>query len=179
MVISHLAVTGGLALSDLRGAFEKLSGLDAAFDDLTATLVRDGFVVKGAVIQRAAHQPSLPPALQGSGQRIRETLSRRPLDPPNRSELAPDALSQQVLRHLLQTGEAVELGPDALLNAEAYALAKERIREFLKARGRATASDLRQMLGTSRRILIPLLERLDREGVTRREGDSRVLRTPP
>jgi selenocysteine-specific elongation factor len=35
---------------------------------------------------------------------------------------------------------------------------------------------LRQALGTSRRIAIPLLERLDKDGVTRRDGDRRVLR---
>jgi selenocysteine-specific elongation factor len=53
---------------------------------------------------------------------------------------------------------------------------KNAIVDLLTQRGAATASELRQALGTTRRILIPLLERLDREGVTRREGDRRVLR---
>jgi hypothetical protein len=35
---------------------------------------------------------------------------------------------------------------------------------------------LRQEVGASRRIVIPLLEKLDREGVTRREGDKRMIR---
>ncbi|MBT6451013.1 MAG: hypothetical protein HOK62_09885, partial [Verrucomicrobiales bacterium] len=34
----------------------------------------------------------------------------------------------------------------------------------------------RQALGTTRRILIPLLEKMDRTGITRRQGDVRVLR---
>jgi selenocysteine-specific elongation factor len=39
----------------------------------------------------------------------------------------------------------------------------------------ATASELRQALGTSRRVIIPLLEHFDKLGLTRREGDNRVL----
>jgi selenocysteine-specific elongation factor len=37
-------------------------------------------------------------------------------------------------------------------------------------------AELRDATGTTRRILIPLLERLDREGVTVRDGDWRRLR---
>jgi selenocysteine-specific elongation factor len=36
-------------------------------------------------------------------------------------------------------------------------------------------SQLRQALGSSRRVMVPLLERLDRDGVTRRTGDKRML----
>ncbi len=46
----------------------------------------------------------------------------------------------------------------------------------IRAAGPVTASDLRQILGTTRRVLIPFLEHLDRAGVTRREGDRRALR---
>ena len=49
------------------------------------------------------------------------------------------------------------------------------ITRTIRSAGPATASDLRQVLGTTRRVLIPVLERLDREGVTRREGDRRTL----
>ena len=39
-------------------------------------------------------------------------------------------------------------------------------------------SELKPVLGVSRRIMVPLLERLDRDGVTARKGDVRVLRSP-
>jgi len=48
--------------------------------------------------------------------------------------------------------------------------------EFISTKGPATASQLREKLGTSRRIIIPFLEYLDRVGVTQRIGDSRQLR---
>jgi hypothetical protein len=39
-------------------------------------------------------------------------------------------------------------------------------------------SELRQVLNTSRRVMVPFLEKLDRDGITVRRGDKRVLRPP-
>ena len=80
------------------------------------------------------------------------------------------------MRFLLQTGEAIELGDGVVLTSDDFDRATERVKEFLRQHGPATASELRQALGTSRRIVIPLLERLDKDGVTRREADRRSLR---
>ena len=91
-------------------------------------------------------------------------------------DFAPDSLAQQALRFLLQTGEAIDLGEDVVLTADSFARATEAVKQFLREHGPATAGELRQALGTNRRIVIPLLERLDKDGVTRREGDRRFLR---
>jgi len=37
---------------------------------------------------------------------------------------------------------------------------------------------LRQHLNTNRRVIIPILEKLDKDGVTLRQADSRVLKKP-
>jgi selenocysteine-specific elongation factor len=52
---------------------------------------------------------------------------------------------------------------------------KSKVAEFISKHGPATVSELRQALGSSRRVMVPLLERLDRDGVTRRVGDKRML----
>jgi len=59
---------------------------------------------------------------------------------------------------------------------ENFECMKSRIIEFISKNGPATVSELRQALESSRRIMVPLLEKLDREGVTRRMGDKRSLR---
>jgi len=166
----------GLAVSDLRASLPEVRAVAGLFEALVADLCRNGFRQSGVAIQRASHRPALPPHLQAVGARLRATLAAKPLEPPSRKELAPDALCQQALRFLIQTGEAVELGQEIVLQAEAFAGATEAIKKFLRERGKATASDLRTAVGTSRRILIPLLERLDKDGVTLRQGDSRLLR---
>jgi len=68
------------------------------------------------------------------------------------------------------------LGQDVVLLSDSFQRAAEQVKDFLRTRGSATASEIRQALGTSRRVLIPLLERFDKDGLTRREGDKRVLR---
>ena len=168
----------GVKLTDLRASLGDALPTDepAVFDALVAELGTNGFVRAGAVIRRAAHRPALPPRLQAAGARIRSTLAAKPFDPPARKELAPDAVSQQALRFLIETGEAVEIGDDAVLSSEGYGRAVDAIRTHLRAKGSATVSELKPVLGVSRRIMVPLLERLDRDGVTQRKGDLRVLR---
>ena len=166
----------GLLLTELRAALAGELPSQDVFEVLTADLCSNGFTQAGVAIRRTAHQPALPPELRAVGAQLRSLLSARLLDPPSRKELTPDAASRQVLRFLLQTGEAIDLGADVVMLAEGFARATETVKRFLRERGSATASELRQTLGTTRRVVIPLLERLDREGVTRREGDRRVLR---
>ena len=60
-------------------------------------------------------------------------------------------------------------------HAKAFAQAAQAVRTLL-AKQPATVSDIRQAVGASRRVVVPLLEKLDRDGVTRRQGDTRVLR---
>ena len=164
----------GLALSQLRDFLE--SELPEIFDLLIADLCRTGFVQTGKTIRRLSHRPALPPSLEATGTRLRAALSAKPFEPPSRKELAPDAATQQALRFLLESGEATELSPDVIVLTESLSRMREIAREFLRQRGKGTVSEIRQAIGASRRIVVPLLERLDREGVTRREGDYRVLK---
>lgn len=167
----------GLALTELRASLGTELPAPELFDVVVAELSRRGFVQVGVAIKATAHRPALPPNLQAAGAKLRAALSAKPLEPPSRKELASDALSQQALRFLLQTGEAVELGEEVVLLAESFNRAGEAIKESLRKRGAATVSEIRQLLGTSRRIALPLLERLDRDGITVRQGDVRRLKT--
>jgi selenocysteine-specific elongation factor len=52
---------------------------------------------------------------------------------------------------------------------------KNEVANFIERNGPATVSELRKALESSRRIMVPFLEKLDRDGVTRRMGDKRWL----
>jgi selenocysteine-specific elongation factor len=118
----------------------------------------------------------LPPPLQAAAAKLRTTLAAKPFDPPSRKQLAPDSFSQQALRFLIETGEIVEINAEVVMVAESLKRMTELIRQYIRNNGPATVSDLRQAVGCSRRIIVPLLERLDRDGVTTRNGDVRTLR---
>jgi selenocysteine-specific elongation factor len=167
----------GLPLTDLRAALKVELPVADLFDAVVADLCMREFVRVGAAIRRASHLPALPPQLQAAGAKIRAMLAAKPLDPPSRKDLAPDTSSQQALRFLIETGEVVEINAEIVMSTDSLKSASEMIRQFIRAKGPATTSDLRQMLGNSRRVAIPLLERLDRDGVTLRQGDKRSLRS--
>jgi selenocysteine-specific elongation factor len=167
----------GLPLTDLRGALKGETPVADLFDAVVSDLLARDFVQVGAAIRRVSHVPALPPQLQAAGAKIRAMLAAKPLDPPSRKDLAPDPGSQQALRFLIETGEVAEINVEIVMSSESLKRASEMIRKFIRAKGPATTSDLRQMLGNSRRVAIPLLERLDRDGVTLRQGDKRLLRS--
>jgi selenocysteine-specific elongation factor len=170
----------GVVLTDLRSALEKSHQFPTdVFNVLISELVQNGFVQSGEKIRRASHQLTLPPQLQAAGAKLRVALAAKPLDPPSRKELAPDVLSQQALRFLVNSGEAVELNAEIALSSRAFAQALGIVRKLLTSKQSATVSDIRQALGTSRRIVVPFLEKLDRDGVTKRLGDQRSLRGKP
>jgi len=168
----------GLALSELRQELARDFPLPEIFDVLVSELCHNGFVRTGEIIARAAHRPSLSPQLQDAAARIRRVLAAKKFDPPSRVELAPDTTSQEALRFLRDCGELVELSGEVILATEQFLKMREAIVVFLRKSNSAGASELRQLLGTSRRVIIPFLERLDRDGVTRRIGDKRVLANP-
>ena len=166
----------GLPLSELRRSMGNQLPSEEVFALLVGELCRTDFAQTGVAIRHRQHRPALPAHLQAAGSSLRASLAAKPLEPPSRKELAPDAVSQQALRFLIETGEATDLGKELVLAAESFSRASEAIKEFIREKGPATVSDLRQLLQTSRRIMIPLLEKLDRDGVTVRQGDRRALK---
>lgn len=166
----------GLPIRDLRKEVEPELPFRKLFELLLEGLLAGEFVKAGPCVRHRDHLPQLPPDLQAAGQRLRATLAESPLSPPNRGELAPSPAEQRALRFLLDTGEVIELDAKTVISAAAYRSIRSGVREYLQRRGKATASELREFTATSRRILMPLLERLDSEGLTLRQGDLRSLR---
>lgn len=167
----------GLELTQLRAVIPVQSSdvKDALIEDLCAT----GFVRKGSVIAQKSHRARLPAELKKIADQILSMLAQTPLDPPGRLRLAADVGHRQALRFLIEQGQVVELGTDVVITTEAFAAAKEVVTDTIARSGSATVSELREALHTSRRVAVPLLERLDRDRITRRLGDRRVLASHP
>jgi selenocysteine-specific elongation factor len=166
----------GLKLSDLRAQTEKLLPDGKLFDLLLTELGALGYTRNAGLIRSSKHLAKLPPELNAAGDKLRKALAQNPIEPPNPKELAPTPTDQKALKFLIETGEAVFLDEKAVLLASAYEGLKSKIATILREQGKATVAEIREVLGTTRRILVPLLEKLDKENFTRREGDYRRLR---
>jgi len=160
-------------LSDLRAALRDKP--TDVFQALMVDLCSSDFIRKESTITRRSHRPALPENLQPLAEKIHEYLSRKPFDPPPRRELEADPQGQRALKFLMESGKVTEISPDVVLLRENFERMKSAVGDFISKNGPATVSELRQALESSRRIMVPFLERLDREGFTRRMGDKRTL----
>src|SRR5262249_17319636 len=166
----------GMELNELRTEFGSLP--PAVFDELIVDLFRGDFVRAGSAIANRSHRASLPPELKTAADKIRAALAAKPFDPPNRKDLSKSEQDRQALRFLIENGEIVEVSDELVLPQDTVNKMQAAIADFISNNGPATPSQLREKLATSRRVIIPLLEYLDRAGVTVRTGDLRKLRDP-
>jgi selenocysteine-specific elongation factor len=164
----------GYDLTELRAALRDKS--TDVFEALITDMCSHDFIRKQSTITRRSHRPALPGKLQPVAAKIHEALCKKPFDPPPRRELEWDLEAQRVLRFLIGSGEVIEISSDVVLLCESFERMKKAVADFISKNGPATVSQLRQELESSRRIMVPFLERLDREAFTRRMGDKRSLR---
>ena len=76
---------------------------------------------------------------------------------------------------LLARGSIVKVA-DALYRGSQIGAIHRRIEEFIDRNGRISMAEFRDLLGTSRKFAVPLLEWFDSRGITVRSGDYRMMR---
>ncbi len=113
-------------------------------------------------------------------ERTAALLRRAGTRAPGAMELRQAGSSKRVVGYLVRSGEAVQLEPDVLIaKAALEGLEAKLMAELAKAPAGLTVAALRDRLTTTRRVLIPMLERLARSRVTERVDDLHRLRRQP
>ncbi|MGH2785710.1 MAG: selenocysteine-specific translation elongation factor [Actinomycetota bacterium] len=131
-------------------------------------------VAEGTLLRLASHRVTLDPEQLVARDRLVGALEEAGLAPPPLSELAERHGTALVVA-LIEGGELVRFSPELALTRDRYERTKETIARTIRAEGPLTVSRLREVLGTSRKYLVPLLEHLDADGFTKRSGDLRSL----
>ena len=85
------------------------------------------------------------------------------------------AIVPQLLALLSEQGRVVRAVEGIAFDSDTYARLEKRIADHLRAQGTVTVAEVRDLLGTSRKYALALLEHLDDVKITRRQGDERVL----
>ncbi len=171
---AHHPELQGLSLEKLRPLMEQAFPGHDVFPELTLDLCRNGFHRQQNHIARNGHKPALPGHLRDVGEKLRRTMQMP--DPPARKYITENSTGRQALQFLIDAGEAIDVSPDLVLGAAQFYRCRLLVKQHLRKHGQATASELRTATDTTRRIMIPLLEKMDRDGVTVRRGNVRVLR---
>jgi selenocysteine-specific elongation factor len=98
-----------------------------------------------------------------------------PFSPPTVKECQTE-VGEELYNAMIEVGLLVPVPPDVVFRKQDYELMVSEIIDLLKKKLTITAGEVRDHFNTSRRYVLALLEFLDAQGVTVREGDVRRLK---
>ena len=148
------------------------------FDGLITSLIDLGKITREqSIIALATYRPSLSLEQEVLVSQILEVFERSEANPPTRKELiAQMPNSEGVIRYMCRQNTLIEQSEGILLERKRYENIKSEIIDFLRSNGSISIQQVRELFGFSRKYVLPLLNKLDQEGITQRRDDKRVLR---
>jgi selenocysteine-specific elongation factor len=165
---------------DLRSA----TRFDAAFlDVLLDRLEASGELIRqtGGMLVPKDRAVELDPASAAFLSDVKGAYAAARFQPPMPDEIAatlkkPEAEVKSMVQLLVDQGKLEHVSGALFIDGDAIAEARLAVTENCQANGQLVIPELRDRLGTTRKFLIPILERFDTEGLTRRMGNTRMLR---
>ncbi len=165
----------GLAKEELRS--RELAEAPAFLLDALLGRTKE-IAAEGEIIRLASHRLVLKQDEEDALARIETLFRQAGLAVPSTSEVLAKsgveaARARSLLQVLLRNRKLMRVGEDLVFHATAL----ETLRQMLAGRKgqRFSVAEFKDWTGVSRKYAIPLLELLDRERITRREGDARVV----
>ena len=139
-----------------------------AAEEKNGRICKSGFAVQYTTAQKALADTIETQFLQSG------------FEPPALDELEKQYAKQKdakaVLTALLDEGKLVPLTPQLAMHSTVCEKGLCLLREHCAQNANITLAQFRDVIGTSRKYALALLEYFDRQGITRKEGDARVLR---
>ena len=136
--------------------------------------------LSGGGVTLVGHGPQLSRGEQQAYDNILQQYETAAFQPPSLTDVVKETPKNresvpQLVALAAANGELVEFAQDFYLHANHAAEMRSRLIQEMSQRGGLTVSEIREVLGTTRKYAVPLCEYLDKVGFTRREGDTRVI----
>ncbi|MGH9742498.1 MAG: selenocysteine-specific translation elongation factor, partial [Candidatus Acidiferrum sp.] len=171
----------GIAREDLRASLGRRvrpETFRSALGELAAEKKLD---LQGELVKRAGAAIALQPEEAKAKLEIEKAFAEAGLAVPSVKEvLAKLSIetkrAEKLLQILLREKSLVRVSPELIFHRDALAHLNGQLATYKKAKGeRISVPVFKELAGVTRKYAIPLLEYLDRERVTRRAGDERVI----
>jgi selenocysteine-specific elongation factor len=152
------------------------------FGRLLQGLLESGRVESsGDLLHLKGRGRALTGADEAARHRLADELRAAGLAPPRIEELAqklslPHARLSEILKLLVSEGTLFRVTEDLYFHRESIDLLRARLVDHLKANKEISTQTFKDLVGQSRKYVIPLSEFFDREKVTLRVGEKRILR---
>ncbi len=168
----------GVAREEVRAALGLPPKRFAAFVD--RLVAEERLADRGTALALPEHRPRLSASQEAAWSRARAAITRDPTHPPSPAQLEGEhGLDRELIAALGERGDIVRIGTEAVFLPETVAGFAETVVSELEAARTITVSRARDLTGSSRKHVLPLLQYLDDHGVTRRQGDDRILVLAP
>ena len=170
----------GMSREELRG---RVGGADErVFAFLLSSLAAEGVVkTERDKVWLASHEVRLSPEQQRVMDTLEGEFSRAEAAPPSPEEALGRAgvrgdEEHELFQVLVQSGKLVRVKESLFFHAQALESIQTKLVALLRERKDIGPSDIKDLLGISRKYAIPLLEFFDQRRVTARVGERRILR---
>ncbi len=158
-------------------------GLDIrGFNLLIQSLTKSGSVVQEKeLIRLAEHKVALKADQEDVQRRIQNAYAEGKLQPPYLRELTKTIGEgtnhmRELVDHMVEEGVLVKVKEDLYFDKAVIDSLKDQVIRFLRENGEITTPQFKEMTGTTRKYMIPIIEYFDDIKVTIRVGDVRRLR---
>jgi selenocysteine-specific elongation factor len=177
----HNTLQPGIAREDLRVSLTRRlrpQVFRAALDELAA---QKKIELQGELVKRVGAQIFLLPEEAKAKEQIEAAFASAGLAVPSAKEVLGQLSietrrSEKLLQLLLRDKALLRITPELIFHRDALAQLRTKLASYKKANGeRISVPAFKDLTGITRKYAIPLLEYLDRERVTRRQGDERVI----
>jgi len=155
------------------------------FRVVTDALINEKLIAREeSLLRLASHRVQLGGQEKTLMDKIKKLLGEQPLAPPDLKEIekranVPRNRLNEVVRLLEREGAVVRITADMYFLTSSVEDLRQMLRKYLTEKGDMTAASFRDLIGSSRKYTIPLLEFFDRDGLTIRIGDIRRLKSTP
>ncbi len=129
----------------------------------------------GSLVQRVGHAIRFTPLQQRSVNDLLTRFIASPFSPPTVKECLAE-VGEDAFNAMIELGLIIPIPPDVVFRKQDYDLLLSDVIDMLKSRGTITAAEVRDHFNTSRRYVLAVLEHMDAQGITVREGDIRRLK---
>ena len=171
----------GILREDLRSSLGRRVRPETFRTALEELVAQKKLELQGEIVKRAGSAITLEPEEARAKDQIETAFAAAGLTVPAVKEvlggLSVEAKrAERILQMLLRDKNLVRITPELIFHRDALAHLKQRLSAYKKSKGeRISVPVFKELTGITRKYAIPLLEYLDRERVTRRAGDERVI----
>jgi selenocysteine-specific elongation factor len=158
-------------------------GLDKILLDRTLTKMEQEKTVRlttDGKVNLFEHTVVVDKDLETAIKKIEQVFLDTGYKPPNHSailtkNLGPEKIVKKAHRYMLDTGVLVNAGEGVVLHKKYVKEAEQKLIDYLKKNNEIRVGQFRDLLGASRKFVLPLLIYFDTRGVTIKRGDVRIL----